>query len=185
MSPQDLVRSLIKAIGDDPSRPGLEETPDRVVRSWEELYKGYVEDPSSHIKVFRSDFDQVVAMSGLRFFSMCEHHILPFYGTCSIAYLPNESGDILGASKFSRIVNSCARKLQVQEKMTQQIAGVIQSSISPRGVVVMAEGVHLCMMARGVRESEATMITSYVSGIFREDTSARVEAFTLIRPRKE
>ncbi len=177
----ELVKNMIALIGDDPERDGLKETPDRVVRSWAELFSGYKDDPAKHAKAFQSEYDQVVAVRGIDYFSMCEHHMLPFYGKCSIAYLPNGGHKVLGASKFARIVEVYSRRLQIQEQMTQQIATAIEKAIEPRGVAVIIDGIHLCMMARGVQQQHATMRTSCMTGCFRESVASRNEALELLR----
>jgi GTP cyclohydrolase I len=180
MNRRELVRQMILAIGDDPDRPGLKETPDRVVRSWQELFSGYSEDPTAHMKTFESDYDQIVCMRNVDYFSVCEHHMLPFYGRIHIAYIPNESGTVLGASKFARIVNVFSRRLQIQEQMTQQVAAAIQDGAKPKGVAIIADGTHLCMMARGVGQQHATMRTSALLGVFRDDAKARSEVMQLL-----
>lgn len=175
-----LVRRMIELIGDDPDRAGLEETPERVVRSWEELFGGYGQDPQKYAKVFDSSYDQILAIPGIDYFSMCEHHMLPFYGKVSIAILPNGDKKVLGASKYARIVDVYARRLQIQEQMTQQIAAAIEAACKPKGVAVIAEGTHLCMMARGVKQQHAFMRTSCMLGTFRKDHGARAEAMALM-----
>lgn len=178
---KELVRRLIEIIGDDPDRDGLKETPKRVVNSWLELYSGYRSDPKEHVKAFESEFDQIVAVSGIDYFSMCEHHMLPFFGKCYIAYLPNGSHKVLGVSKFCRIVDVYARRLQIQEQLTQQVAYAIRDAIDPKGVAVIIEGVHLCMMARGVKQQHASMRTSCMLGVFRDNPAARAEAIALMK----
>lgn len=176
---ETLVRNMITMIGDDPDREGLKETPARVVRSWGELFAGYRQDPQVHAKAFGSEYDQVVALSGIDYFSMCEHHMLPFYGKAYIAYLPSEKHKVLGVSKFARIVEVYSRRLQIQEQMTQQIALAIKDAIDPRGVAVLVDGVHLCMVARGVKQAHTQMSTSCMRGVFRENPAARAEALEL------
>lgn len=181
IGPMELVRKMITVIGDDPDRDGLKETPRRVVKSWEELFSGYREDPQVYAKAFESEYDQIVAVSGIDYFSMCEHHMLPFYGKCHIAYLPNGGHQVLGVSKFCRIVNVYSRRLQIQEQMTQQVAHAIRGAINPKGVAVIVEGVHLCMMARGVKQQHAKMKTSCMLGAFRDSPAARAEAMALLK----
>lgn len=176
---KDLVRKLISVIGDDPDRPGLQETPDRVVRSWDELFSGYDDSVEKHIKIFDSDHSDLVMLRGISYFSMCEHHMLPFFGRCSVAYIPNGEGKVLGVSKVARIVNVFSRRLQIQEVLTKQVGAAIEKSIRPKGVAVVMEGVHLCMVARGVSQSDATMLTSSMLGAFRDSTSTRAEMLSL------
>jgi len=175
------VRRIIQMIGDDPEREGLRETPDRVARSWAELFSGYTAKVEDHAKVFSATYDEIVAVKGIDYFSMCEHHMLPFFGTLSIAYLPNGGGKVLGVSKFARIVEVFSRRLQIQEQMTQQIAQAIEAATNPNGVAVVVEGVHLCMMARGVKQQHARMVTSCMLGAFRDKPEARAEVLNLIK----
>lgn len=177
---EDLVRGMIKLLGDDPDRQGLQETPRRVVKSWGELYSGYTSDAKTYAKVFESDYDQIVVVRGIDYFSMCEHHILPFFGKCHIAYLPGEGNKVLGVSKFCRIVEVFSRRLQIQEQLTQQIADAICDAIAPKGTAVIVEGVHLCMMARGVKQQHASMRTSCMRGTLRDSEAARAEAMSLM-----
>lgn len=181
---EDLVRQIIKAIGDDPDRDGLIDTPKRVIKSWAELYSGYQDSVKNHLRVFESKYDQIILLRDIDFFSTCEHHMLPFFGKCHIAYLPNGGGKVLGVSKLARIVNVFSRRLQIQEKMTQDIAAAIQESLDAKGVAVLVEGMHLCMVARGVGQQHATMTTSCMLGKFRESTSARIEVLNLINGMK-
>jgi GTP cyclohydrolase I len=175
-----IVARLIELIGDDPSRPGLLETPDRVVRSWSELYSGYEDDGLAYAKVFESNYDQVVLLRGVRYFSTCEHHLLPFFGHAHVAYVPQD-GKVLGVSKLSRIVNSRSRRLQIQERLTSEIAEEVGRAVAPAGVAVVLRGLHMCMVARGVMQDEATMVTSEMRGLFREDAKARAEVLALMR----
>jgi GTP cyclohydrolase I len=176
-----LVANIIRLIGDDPQREGLLETPARVVRSWAELFSGYHTDPGKHVKVFSATYDQVVAVKNIDYFSMCEHHMLPFFGKVAIAYLPNGQGKVLGVSKLARIVEVFSRRLQIQEQMTQQIAEAVSDAVKPKGVAVIVDGTHLCMMARGVKQQHAGMTTSCLLGVFREKPEARAEILTLMR----
>ena len=175
---RELVRGILKGIGEDPSREGLRETPDRVVRSWDELFRGYNDDPMNHAKKFEEGYDQMVLLRGAEFFSFCEHHMLPFYGTVSIGYIAN--GKVLGLSKLARIADCFARRLQIQERMTKQIAHAVQAAVVPKGVAVVVEGVHTCMTMRGVNKQRATMLTSEMLGVFRENAAARAEVLTLM-----
>jgi len=175
------VKRMIAFIGDDPTRPGLLETPSRVVKSWRELFSGYKDSPKNYKKIFQEDVDQMIVLRGCEFFSMCEHHMLPFYGTISIGYIPN--GKLIGLSKLARIANCYSRRLQVQERMTEQIAKSIMDLIDPLGVAVVVEGVHTCMTMRGVNKQRSRMTTSCMLGIFRKDPSARSEVLSLLRER--
>lgn len=176
---EELVKEIIRLIGDDPDRDGLKETPARVVRSWKELYGGYKKDISPFVKIFESRFDQVVVLRGIDYFSMCEHHMLPFYGQIYIAYLPDGDG-VLGVSKLARIAEVYARRLQIQEQMTQQIAKAVEKASKPRGVAVIVDGTHLCMMARGVQQQHAKMRTSAMLGEFRKNDGLRNEVLSLM-----
>lgn len=172
---------MISLIGDDPTREGLQETPARVVRAWAELFSGYHADPQRHAKVFTATYDQVVTVKGIDYFSMCEHHMLPFFGKIAISYLPSGGGKVLGVSKLARIASVFSRRLQIQEQMTQQIAEAIKEAVAPLGVAVIVDGTHLCMMARGVQQQHATMTTSCLLGVFREKPEARAEVLALMR----
>lgn len=185
----ELVREMIRAIGDDPDREGLLETPKRVVKSWRELFGGYGREPSEFRTVFSEGYDQMVVCRGIEFFSFCEHHMLPFYGTASIGYVPSSAGDergqVLGLSKLARITDLFARRLQIQERLTEQIADALEELVAPRGVAVVLEGVHTCMTMRGVSKQRSRMSTSAMRGLFREDASARAEMLGLLRMRGE
>jgi len=178
---EGLVRRMIELLGDDPDRQGLKDTPSRVVRSWETLFGGYDQDPKTHVRTFDTSYDQVVVVKGIDFFSTCEHHLLPFHGHVGVAYIPKPNGRVLGLSKVVRIVEVFARRLQIQEQMTQQIAESIQDAVDPLGVAVVVEGLHLCMMARGVKQAHASATTSCLLGRFRESTSARAEVLSLLK----
>jgi GTP cyclohydrolase I len=188
-SPEDLIRELLRRIGEDPERSGLVDTPDRVVRSWKELYSGYHET-SQHIlgRVFgdHEDYDEMIVVPDIEFYSMCEHHMMPFSGIVHIGYLP-ASGKIVGLSKIARLVEAYARRLQVQERMTKQIAVALSSAeIAPEkplcsGVGVRISAKHMCMACRGVRKQKARMVTTTLLGTFRE-ASTRMEFLDAIRP---
>lgn len=175
-----LVRDLLRMIGEDPDRDGLKETPARVVRSWTEIYSGYTSGISHLNRVFEQKCDQMIVLRGIEFYSMCEHHMLPFFGTCHVAYLP-EDNRVLGLSKLARMVEVYSRRLQLQERLTCQIAEGIHELVHPKGVAVYMDGQHLCMMMRGVRQQNATMRTSELRGIFLEDSKARSEALEIMR----
>lgn len=171
----EATKVLIKSIGEDLQREGLKRTPERVARASEEIFSGYTTDPEALINnaLFNVDYDQMVVVKDINFYSMCEHHILPFFGKAHVAYLPK--GKVIGLSKIPRIVDMFARRLQVQERMTQQIATFIQETIQPLGVAVVIEASHLCMMMRGVRKEDATMTTSAMIGGFRTHLDTRLE----------
>lgn len=180
------VQFLINAIGDDPRRAGVRETPDRVVRSYEELFEGYTIDPASVIKDFDEDMVDVkglVYMKDIEFFSMCEHHLLPFTGVAHIGYIPS-SGRVIGASKLSRVLDVFARRLQIQERIAEQVTDALQTHLKPLGSMCVIEGQHMCMMCRGVKK-HSTMGYSSAKGIFLEDThegsTARNEFLSLIK----
>lgn len=180
-----LVRQMIEAIGDDPTREGLIDTPKRVVKSWRELFKGYAQDPAEFKTVFSEGYDQMVVCRGIEFSSFCEHHMLPFFGTASIGYIPGDNGVVIGLSKLARITDVYARRLQVQERLTSQIASALEDLIQPRAVAVVVEGVHTCMTMRGVSKQRARMTTSEMRGVFRDDASARGEILSLLRTRAD
>ena len=181
---REMVRKIIEYIGDDPARPGLLETPDRVLRSWKEIFSGYDCDPiAEHGKVFDEAYDQIVVLRGCEFTSLCEHHMLPFSGTVSIGYLAD--GKVIGLSKLARIADAYARRLQVQERLTNQIAHAVKEILDPKGVAVVVEASHSCMTMRGVSKQRARMTTSAMLGAFRESPAARAEMMALLRTRSE
>lgn len=168
------ITSLIRHIGDDPNRDGLKETPSRVRRAYEEMTAGSKVDPASLIKTFDAGgYDQMVGVYGVPFHSLCEHHLLPFFGTASVAYIPN--GKIIGLSKLARIVDTYARRLQNQERIAEQVATCIMENLKPKGVAVSIEAQHMCMAARGVKKAGATMRTCKLTGVFLKDAKARAE----------
>lgn len=171
----EATKMIIKAIGEDETREGLIRTPDRVARAYDEIFRGYKVDEKSLINdaLFNVDYDQMVIVKDIKFYSMCEHHVLPFFGKAHVAYLPK--GKVIGLSKIPRIVEMFAHRLQVQERLTQQITELIQDAIRPLGVAVVIEAQHLCMMMRGVKKEEATMTTSAMLGGFRTHLETRLE----------
>jgi GTP cyclohydrolase I len=173
------VEVILKEIGEDPTREGLERTPQRVAKAYKFLTKGYHQDVDEVINgaIFEEKYDEMVIVKDIDFYSMCEHHMLPFFGKVHVAYIPN--GKIVGLSKIPRIVDMFARRLQVQERLTQQIADVIQEKLAPQGVAVVAEGYHMCMMMRGVEKQNSTTTTSAVHGAFRAEKT-RLEFLNLI-----
>lgn len=173
---KNAVRTILQFLGEDADREGLQETPNRVIRSWERLYGGYIRTPAEILKTQFSEieqYDQMVTLRDIEFYSMCEHHMLPFFGKVHIAYIPRES--VVGISKLARLVEVFARRLQIQERLTQQIADAIDSCLSPQGVGVVIEAQHFCMVARGVEKQNSKMVTSALKGSLKEDASARNE----------
>ena len=175
------VAELLIAIGEDPERDGLVATPDRVAAMYEELFSGLHDDPARHLEVtFSAEHDEMVMVRDIPFASLCEHHLVPFLGRAHVAYIPNEDGRITGLSKLARLVDGYARRLQVQERMTTEIADAIDEALTPRGVLVVIEAEHLCMSMRGIRKPGSSTVTSAVRGLFRTDPSARAEAMRFI-----
>ncbi len=173
------VREILSAIGEDPDREGLRETPARVARMYAELFSGLHEDPRVHLKKFFTEkYDEVVLVRDISFNSVCEHHMLPFMGKAHIGYLPD--GRVVGLSKLARVVEVVARRPQVQERMTETIADLLVEELNARGVAVVIEAVHTCMTIRGVRKPGAVCVTSAMKGIFRSNPSSRAEIMTLI-----
>lgn len=179
---QRLIREQLRLLGEDPERPGLARTPERVERSLRWLTRGYQMDVVEVLGdgIFEADHDGMVIVKDIEMYSMCEHHLLPFFGKAHIAYIPD--GKIVGFSKLPRIVEVYARRLQVQERLTDQVACAIQSVLAPRGVGVVIEAVHLCMMMRGVEKQSSKTVTSSVRGVFRDDLRTREEFLRLVAP---
>ena len=178
------VREILAAIGEDPDRDGLLDTPSRVARMYEEVCSGLREDPSEHLlKMFEADHDEMVMVRDIPLHSLCEHHLVPFVGKAHVAYIPNMQGRITGLSKIARLVDGFARRPQVQERLTQQIATALDKTLEPRGVLVVIEAEHLCMSMRGIRKSGSSTVTSSVHGVFRENASSRMEAMQFITGR--
>ncbi len=169
------IIEIIKAVGEDPEREGLRNTPDRVSRMYAELLSGYNMDPQKIINgaLFNINYDEMVLVRDIEFYSLCEHHMLPFLGRAHVAYLPK--GKVIGLSKIPRIVDMYARRLQVQERMTRQIADLLQETLEPQGVAVVVEAMHLCSMMRGVKKHDARMTTSAMHGAFRANLATRQE----------
>jgi GTP cyclohydrolase I len=175
------VRAMLQAIGEDPRRDGLRKTPERVERAFRFLTKGYSEDIDTLLKsaVFEVDYDEMVVVKDIEVFSLCEHHVLPFFGKAHVAYIPK--GKVIGLSKIPRLVDAFARRLQVQERMTVQIATALQDKLHPRGVGVVVEAMHLCMIMRGVEKQHSVAVTSCMLGAFRDQHQTREEFLGLIR----
>jgi GTP cyclohydrolase I len=182
---QSLVRELLEAIGEDPTREGLLETPRRVADMYVELFQGNEVDPGEHLRVtFEAGHDEMVMVRDISFTSLCEHHLVPFVGFAHVAYLPGPDGNITGLSKLARLVEGYARRLQVQERMTTQIVEAMERELRPRGSIVVIEAEHFCMSMRGVKKSGATTVTSAVRGSFRTDAASRDEALQFIHQRR-
>ncbi len=181
---QNLIKDLLIEIGEDPSREGLIQTPRRVAEAYEFLCSGYEQNIEKVLNnaIFTEKYDEMVLVKNIDFYSMCEHHMLPFYGKVHVAYIPN--GKIVGLSKIPRIVEVFARRLQVQERMTQQIADTIDKYLEPIGVGVVSEAYHMCMMMRGVEKQNSSATTSAMHGIFKEDEKTRNEFLSLIKLKK-
>jgi GTP cyclohydrolase I len=182
---QALIRELLEAIGEDPSREGLRETPRRVADMYVELFEGIESDPGEHLRVtFEVGHDEMVMVRDIPFTSLCEHHLVPFVGLAHVAYLPAKDGRITGLSKLARLVEGYARRLQVQERMTTQIVEAMERELHPRGSIVVIEAEHFCMSMRGVKKEGMTTVTSAVRGVFRDDASYRAEALQYIHQRR-
>lgn len=174
------VRMILDAIGEDPDREGLVDTPKRVARMYEELFTGMNEDPGEHFSViFNEEHEELVLVKDIPFFSMCEHHLVPFFGQAHVAYIPRD-GRVTGLSKLARAVEAVSRRPQLQERITSTVADTIMKKLNPYGVVVVLEAEHMCMTMRGVKKPGAKTVTSAVRGIFNKDAAARAEVFSLI-----
>src|SRR5579885_1902451 len=182
ISTQDIYREIIRRFDEDPTRDGLERTPERVEKAMTFLTKGYHENPTEILRgaLFDVDYDEMVIVKDIEMFSLCEHHVLPFFGKVHVAYIPN--GKVIGLSKIPRLVEVFSRRLQVQERMTQQIADAIQNAIAPQGVGVVIEARHLCMMMRGVEKQHSSTVTSAMVGVFQKQNT-RAEFLSLVRDR--
>lgn len=177
---QRAVREILFAVGEDPDREGLQETPARVARMYAEMFQGLYSDPAEQLqKVFTEQYDEVVLVKDITFNSMCEHHLLPFIGKAHVAYLP--SGKVVGLSKLARVVECVSRRPQLQERMTNEIADLVMSELGARGVTVVVEASHSCMTIRGVRKAESMCVTSAVRGLCKENLSTRSEVMSLIK----
>ncbi len=176
---ENAVREIIQAVGEDPDREGLRQTPNRVAHMYEELFGGLYEDPASHLVVdFSEQYDEMVVLRDIPFYSMCEHHLLPFIGKAHVAYLPK--GKVVGLSKLARIVEAYARRPQVQERLTGQIGKVLMENLDARGAAVIIEATHTCMAIRGVKKPGAVMVTSAMLGTLRSNLATRSEAIHLL-----
>lgn len=178
------VREILEAIGEDADRDGLQDTPERVARMYAEICSGLHDDPAQHLTVtFEASHDEMVMVRDIPLYSVCEHHLIPFIGKAHVAYIPGKDGRITGLSKIARLVDGYSRRPQVQEKLTVQIADAMESTLEPRGVMVVIEAEHLCMSMRGIQKSGSTTVTSAVRGLFRENIATREEAMRFITGR--
>jgi GTP cyclohydrolase I len=177
------VREILSAIGEDPERDGLLRTPARVAEMYAEIFSGLAEDPAKHLVVtFEADHDEMVLVRDIALYSACEHHLVPFHGKAHVAYIPNEDGRITGLSKLARLVDGFAKRPQVQERLTTQIADALVTALAPRGAFVMIEAEHLCMSMRGVRKPGTLTVTSAVRGLFKDSPSTRAEVMAMLAP---
>ena len=178
---EKMIRGMLVQIGEDPQREGLLKTPERVAKSWLEITGGYDEDPGALVRgaLFEAEGKEMILVNDIDFFSVCEHHMLPFFGKAHVAYIPN--GKIVGLSKIARVVDTYARRLQVQERMTAQIANCLMENLEPLGVAVVLHARHLCMMMRGIQKQNSYAVTSEMLGCFKNDPKTRGEFLTLIR----
>jgi GTP cyclohydrolase I len=178
------VREILEAIGEDPGRDGLLDTPARVARMYAEIFGGLHEDPANHLTVvFEADHDEMVMVRDIPMYSACEHHLLPWVGKAHVAYIPNDDGRVTGLSKLARLVDGYARRPQVQERLTSQIADTLDATLRPKGCMVVIEAEHLCMTMRGIRKPGSTTVTSAVRGLFRRNDATRQEAMRFLHGR--
>jgi len=177
---EEAVKMILEAIGEDPEREGLQETPSRVARMYKEIFSGLWEEPEAHLsKVFSEEHEEMVLVKDIPIYSMCEHHLLPFYGQAHVAYIP-QNGNITGLSKLARVVEGYAKRPQLQERLTGQIADSIMRRLNPQGVLVVIEAEHMCMTLRGVKKPGSKTVTSAVRGLLGKSHATRAEAFALI-----
>jgi len=175
------IKLVLEGLGEDISRPGLIETPDRIARMYKEIFSGMDENPMNHMKIIHGEsHDEIILAKDIPMYSVCEHHLLPFHGSAHIAYIP-KGGKIVGISKLVRVLESCAKRPQIQERLTTQIADILMEGLKPQGVMVMIEARHMCMVIRGVRKPDSKIVTSAVRGIFRKNELTRSEALSLIQ----
>ena len=179
---QPSIEEIITYIGDNPSREGLIDTPKRVIKSWDELYKGYNQKPEEVLTTFSADgADQIILLKDIEIYSMCEHHMLPFFGKAHIAYLPDPNGKIVGISKLARLLDIYARRLQIQERIGQQVTSALMELLKPQGAACIIEATHMCMRMRGVSKQNSVMVTSSMEGIFRTNPEVKQELIQLIK----
>lgn len=178
----DAITRIIEHLGEDPARDGLKRTPERVVKSWNKLFSGYDRDPKDLLTTFESDgYDQMVVLRDIEMYSTCEHHLLPFFGKAHVAYIPN--GRVIGISKLARLVEVYARRLQIQERIGEQVTEALMNELEPEGAACVIEAQHLCMCARGVEKQHSVMTTSSMKGAFRDEDATRQELMNLIHNR--
>ncbi|MGH9194597.1 MAG: GTP cyclohydrolase I FolE, partial [Acidimicrobiia bacterium] len=179
---EEAVAEILRAIGDDPERPGIQATPKRVASMYAELFSGIDRDPADEIDVvFEEEYDEMIMLRDIPLYSVCEHHLTPIIGKAAVAYIPNKKGQITGLSKLARVVDVASRRPQVQERLTMQIADAVESRLEPRGVLVVIEARHLCLEMRGIQKPGTITVTSAVRGIIRENVATREEAMRLLR----
>ena len=179
------VKLILEAIGEDPQRDGLSDTPDRVARMYEEIFSGLTENAADHLSViFNENHEEMVLIKDIPLYSMCEHHFLPFYGFAHVLYIP-KSGKVTGLSKLARVVDTFAKRPQLQERLTSQVANILMEKLTPRGVMVVIEAEHMCMTMRGIKKAGSMTITSAVRGVFKTNEATRAEGFSLIRDSKK
>lgn len=177
----DAIKYLIQCYGEEPTREGLLDTPKRIIKSWDQIYAGYKQKPEDVLTVFtEKGADQIVLLKDVEFYSMCEHHNLPFYGKAHIAYIP-DNDKVIGISKLARLVDMFARRMQIQERIGDQVTTALMDILKPKGAACVLEGKHMCMMMRGVGKQDAIMSTSSMKGVFMDDPSAKAELMTLIK----
>lgn len=177
-----MIRQIIDHVGDDHRREGVIETPKRVVASWNELYSGYAQDPADVLKTFDADnYDQIVLLKDCELYSMCEHHMLPFFGKAHIAYIPGDKNRVVGISKLARLLDVYARRMQIQERICQQVTRALMLHLQPKGAACIIEAKHMCMCMRGVNKQNTIMVTSSLEGAFFGSSAARAELMQLIK----
>jgi len=177
-----LIHSQLEIIGEDPYRQGLKDTPKRVTKMWDEIFSGYDQDPASLLTVFDSDgYDQIVLLKDIELYSMCEHHMLPFFGKAHVAYIPGKNGKVIGISKLARLLDIYAKRLQIQERIGRQVTAALMEHLEAAGAACIIEATHMCMRMRGVEKQNSVMSTSSMKGLFLEHTSTRNELMQLIK----
>ena len=179
---ENLLIQLLLEIGEDPSREGLKQTPERIVKSWKELYAGYNQDPGKIMTTFNANgYDQIILLKDIELYSMCEHHMLPFFGKAHVAYIPHPEKKIVGISKLARLVDIYARRLQIQERIGEQVTSALMELLEPQGAACIIEATHMCMRMRGVAKQQSIMCTSSLKGAFFTSAGARIELMSLIK----
>jgi GTP cyclohydrolase IA len=177
-----LIRQQLSFIGEDPDREGIKDTPRRIVKMWGEIFKGYEQRPEDVLTVFSADgYDQMILLKDIELYSMCEHHMVPFYGKAHIAYLPDPEGKIVGISKLARLLDIYAKRMQIQERIGDQVTTALMNLLQPKGAACVIEATHMCMRMRGVEKQNSVMVTSSMKGVFLTDSAAKDELMTLIK----